>query len=420
MAATAAPAQTTADVLALHERIARYIHGHFRRKLSFEEARDAAAEALAEADRAASAGHDIADLDRWLRRAAWRNALDAIRKVEGEGERTRQRPADLADHADFLGTEDLNQAALVLAAGRDSDADALRRAFAALRPQEQRALQLRFFDGLEVDEVLSVLGCSRHQYENLHKRGLRKLREALIAETGATACGETRALILESTLAPQLAARRDAHLAGCLTCRAYARRRSGLIAALPLPIASGSDRIWSRLQNLLGHSPEHAAEGVAVAATGGGGATLLGVTGAAKTLAVVCTAGAVTAGVCVNTIAPPDKPPRPPAVKAERPAPPPPETTPAPPTTQPAPTTPTTARTEPPPPPAPTPQERRREKRKQERKAAAASSPFLPESAMGAEPTTSAPVAAAAAATPAPQPSAPPKKASNFAQEFTP
>jgi len=85
MAATAPV--TTADVQQVHQRLARYIHGHFRRRLGIEDARDVAAEALAEADRVVAGGERIRDLDRWLKRAAWRNALDLIRKHEGEGDR---------------------------------------------------------------------------------------------------------------------------------------------------------------------------------------------------------------------------------------------------------------------------------------------------------------------------------------------
>src|SRR3954470_10034391 len=97
---------TTQEVLAVHERLARYVHGHFRRKLTMEEARDVAAEALAEADRAVELGQRILDLERWLRRAAWRNALDAVRRMEGEGKQTRQRPVDLADHVERLASRD--------------------------------------------------------------------------------------------------------------------------------------------------------------------------------------------------------------------------------------------------------------------------------------------------------------------------
>ena len=80
MPASAAPV-TTAQVLKVHDALARYVYGNFKRGLTFEEARDVAAEALAEADRAVAAGTEIRDLKQWLRTAAWRNALDAIRPL---------------------------------------------------------------------------------------------------------------------------------------------------------------------------------------------------------------------------------------------------------------------------------------------------------------------------------------------------
>jgi RNA polymerase sigma factor (sigma-70 family) len=305
---------TTDEVLATHERLARYVHGHFRRKLSFEEARDVAAEALAEADKATNAGHDIADLERWLRRAAWRNALDVIRKVEGEAKEPRQRPTDIADHAERLGTPTTEHDELVSATALTDDARALTAAFAALKPDEHRALRLRYFDELAVDEVLAVMGCSRHHYENLHKRGLRKLRDALVDHTADASCAECRTLVIaaqDAALDGEAASRRDAHLEGCLTCRAFAGRKAGLLASLPLPALGLADRFTTQLHARLAGMPDPSqhAEGlagsVAVGAgsagtLAGGGATLFGTVGTAKTVAVICSAGAVTASVCVT------------------------------------------------------------------------------------------------------------------------
>jgi len=43
-----------------------------------------------------------------------------------------------------------------------------------------------------------VLGCSRHHYENLTKRGLRKLRHALVQAVDGDACRACRALTLQA------------------------------------------------------------------------------------------------------------------------------------------------------------------------------------------------------------------------------
>jgi len=307
---------TTQQVLAVHERLARYVHGHFRRKLTIDDAYDIAAEALAEADRATQDGQHILDLEAWLRRAAWRNALDAVRRTEGEGKQPRERPVDLADHVERLADPDPGHQDLLNTSAHATDARALQKAWAALRPEEQRALHLRYFDELDVPDILGVLGCSRHHYDNLVKRGLSKLRKALVADTGDHACRQARTLVLQANfglLDTAAAAQRDAHLDFCLACRAFARRKQGLIAALPLPAVGLIDRLAARLH---GHPltatelPQHGdtvVGGVALASagatvSGGAAATASGLIAgsAAKALAVACTAGAVTAGVCTS------------------------------------------------------------------------------------------------------------------------
>jgi RNA polymerase sigma factor (sigma-70 family) len=255
---------TTAELVATHERLTRYVHGHFKRKLTYEDARDAAAEALAELDRASDG---IREPERWLRRAAWRNALDMIRKVEGEGKVPRERPTGLGDDVDRLPDGETTEGVLLKAALHDADTAALARAVKALKPEEHRALHLRYIDDLDVSVVLGILGCSRHHYENLHKRALRKLRDALVAPATTTACREARGLILASAfggLDPDEAVRRDAHVETCLACRAFSRRRDGLLAALPLPAVPG---IFGRLAAVLGGGGAATTKVAAVCAT---------------------------------------------------------------------------------------------------------------------------------------------------------
>jgi len=327
--AAAAGVVTTAQVLEAHERLTRYLHAHFRRKLTVEDARDAAAEALAEADRAVEAGQRIADLERWLRRAGWRNALDAIRKLEGEAERPRERPLDLADHVERLGDARNPHEEALADAEREHDTEALMRAWGTLRPDEQRALHLRYFDELPVDDVLGVLGCTRHQYDNLVKRGVRKLREALVQGVVDPGCQACRALVLQAhdaLLAPTLAAERDAHLSGCLACRAFERRQRKLLGLLPLPVAGLGvfDRLTARLHAHVSgaaDAPQHgealagavalsgaATAGATASSAGGGAAATAGLT---KAVVAVAGAGALTAGVGEVRDAPRLEPPPP-------------------------------------------------------------------------------------------------------------
>lgn len=321
MAATTAPA-TTADLRAMQEQLARFVHANFGRKLSLDDAYDAAADALFDLERALAAGREIHNPHGWLRRAVWNKALDQVRAIEGEGPSPRQRPLDIDDFGAMI--TDVEHEDVPDAHGRAADARALARAWTRLKPDEQRAIHLRYHGELSVEEVLNLLGCSRHHYENLTKRGLRRLREALVQTVADRGCRACRALTVQAQdrpLLPEAAIERDAHLSGCLPCRAFARRQAGLMAALPLPAAGFIDRVSAYLGARFGNGPglaQHgeAAAGVTVAAgatgasataVGGGTAatSFLGGAGAVKVAAVVCGASAVTAAVCVP---PPPKP----------------------------------------------------------------------------------------------------------------
>ncbi|HEX8121218.1 MAG TPA: sigma-70 family RNA polymerase sigma factor [Solirubrobacteraceae bacterium] len=451
MAALAEPT-TTAEVRALHDRLTRFVYANFHRKLSFEEASDAAAEALGEADRAQAAGQRIVNLNAWLSTAAWRNAVSLIRRIEGEGRRKRLRPVDVSEQGEWLLDESDLEDEILTQHTREAEREALAEVWAQLKADEQRALYLRYFDEMPVDEVLGILGCSRHHYENLTKRGLRKLREALIAGVRDEACRACRTAIVDAKLVAlddADVARRDAHLSSCLACRAFQRRQRGLIAVLPLPAAGLLDRMAARLHGIVGgagdltHPGEAAAGSVALAGAGatagaagasGAAGGLLSIGGAAKTLAVLCSAGAATAGLCATTGNSPQHKPKPRVARAvasdARPAPP---VVGAATTATPRPTPPTlTHATRPRPPVAPptsavTRRRQRIEARAREDAARKASSPFLPESAAPAPAparrspmTTTFSARNTPAAPPAGAPTAAAPSRTAFSQEFTP
>jgi RNA polymerase sigma factor (sigma-70 family) len=453
MAAVAAPV-TTAEVVALQDRLTRFVFASFHRKLSFDEASDAAAEALAEADRAVARGQQIADLNAWLCTAAWRNAISMVRRLEGEGNRKRVRPVDISEHGEWLLDERSAHDDLIDADGKRADRQALAQAWSTLKSDEQRALYLRYFDELPVDEVLALLGCSRHHYENLTKRGVRKLREALVSGAGDAACRTCRAAIVESRLMPLDDARiaaRDAHVSACLACRAFERRQRGLIAALPLPAVGLLDRIAARVQAVLGGGdvtqPSEAAAGTVALAGAGTGAGAVGAGsaagglltagGVAKALAVVCSAGAVTAGVCATAVPSSRserKEPRAAAARtAMKPKPRRAAARPLVPVTRSVPRAPVRSRpATPPATPSGAPLQESRAAARAARSEAArkASSPFLPESAAppsrhraAAPPRPQAATFSsteAPTATPAPSPRATPSERAAFSEEFTP
>ena len=233
MGAQAIP-MTTAQVAVEHQDLARYLHARLAHRVTFEEARDAAAEALVEAQRVMASGAVIADRRRWLRRTAWHKAIDMARRHEGQGENRRRRPVSLSlveDHdarASVPGPDE----EVADHAARHADARALWAAWGHLGADEQRALAMRYFQGRPVGEVLSALGCTRSHYDNVVKRALRILRRELVAMSAEAGCRTCRQLIFhgsQGALSGVQAAQRDAHLAGCLSCRAYAHYHSGML-----------------------------------------------------------------------------------------------------------------------------------------------------------------------------------------------
>ena len=63
------------------------------------------------------------------------------------------------------------------------DRDVVRRALLRLPEPQRRLLVLKFFDGLEIDELCTALGCTRPTFAVKLHRALRALRAAIAQET---------------------------------------------------------------------------------------------------------------------------------------------------------------------------------------------------------------------------------------------
>jgi RNA polymerase sigma-70 factor (ECF subfamily) len=63
------------------------------------------------------------------------------------------------------------------------DRDVLRRALLQLPEAHRRVIVLKYFDGLELDELCAALGCSRPTFAVKLHRALRALRAAMTVET---------------------------------------------------------------------------------------------------------------------------------------------------------------------------------------------------------------------------------------------
>jgi RNA polymerase sigma-70 factor (ECF subfamily) len=89
-------------------------------------------------------------------------------------------PADGRGHGrDELAGDDAATAAFAAALDRD----VLRRALVNLPESHRRLIVLKFFDGLELDELCAALGCSRTTFAVKLHRALRALRAAVNQES---------------------------------------------------------------------------------------------------------------------------------------------------------------------------------------------------------------------------------------------
>lgn len=220
------PWSTTAEVAAEQARLGRWLHGQFWRKLSGEDCADVAAEAICELEGLLRALEPVRHPERLLQRIARHRALDAVRSLQGEAASGPRRPAAPIEPGDELLADqdrpfDPVETAAALAQGYED----LARAMDALPEGERTVLALRHVDGLPAGTVAGLLGLSLPQYERLHTRAIKSLRARLVDSARDASCHGVRKLVDREPVPVLDALRRDAHLAGCLPCTAYARAR---------------------------------------------------------------------------------------------------------------------------------------------------------------------------------------------------
>jgi RNA polymerase sigma-70 factor, ECF subfamily len=115
----------------------------------------------------------------WLYRVASNAIVDHVRR----GRRTVQLGGsgtyDGGDERDMILGDEAATAAFAAALDRD----VVRRALLRLPEPQRRLLVLKFFDGLEIDELCTALGCTRPTLAVKLHRALRALRAAVAQET---------------------------------------------------------------------------------------------------------------------------------------------------------------------------------------------------------------------------------------------
>jgi RNA polymerase sigma-70 factor (ECF subfamily) len=92
------------------------------------------------------------------------------------------RASDLDEGDDRTVAESISDEAASRAFAAAIDRDTLRRAMLRLPDTHRRVIVLKYFDGLEIDELCAALGCSRQTFAVKLHRALRALRGALDQE----------------------------------------------------------------------------------------------------------------------------------------------------------------------------------------------------------------------------------------------
>ncbi len=119
----------------------------------------------------------------WLYRVASNAIVDHVRR----GRRTIPLGVRASDgwgeDADTAGVPEPGDDAATAAFAAALDRDVLRRALLQLPETHRRVIVLKYFDGLELDELCGALGCSRPTLAVKLHRALRALRAAVLQET---------------------------------------------------------------------------------------------------------------------------------------------------------------------------------------------------------------------------------------------
>jgi RNA polymerase sigma-70 factor (ECF subfamily) len=135
-----------------------------------------------------------------VRRADFQNASFggflyrvAANAVIDHARRTRRtiplgiRASDLDDGDDRRAAESIGDEAATRAFSAAIDRDILRRALQRIHDAQRRVIVLKYFDGLEVEELCAALGCTRQTLAVRLHRALRALRAALDQEASDAA-----------------------------------------------------------------------------------------------------------------------------------------------------------------------------------------------------------------------------------------
>jgi RNA polymerase sigma factor (sigma-70 family) len=316
---------------ALHESLARdrvrYERLLFARMggtITREDAEDIVSDALLKvAAKAETDAPEVGSEEAWFGRVVLNQGIDFIRARDGRrrnGSNGRPKVVslrDLDEDANALSATD-DDPALDDAAEREQAQAVVTRVMSALDPKDAELVKLRHLVGPAAsrEQLATMAGLTVGEFRWRYTRAWNRFVDAVAGDAPTARCVHIRELLGDlgdGIAAPEVVAEIDAHTLDCVSCRVFARESYRALELLPFaPVITAAERWSARVGWWWDRSNPEVATG-AGAATGAGLWALLGGSGAGlvKVVAIVCSATAVTAGLCAGVVAVLDDPPAP-------------------------------------------------------------------------------------------------------------
>jgi DNA-directed RNA polymerase specialized sigma24 family protein len=301
-------------------RYERLVYGRMRDAICWQDAEDIVSEALIRALAAVDTdppqpGNEQA----WFTRIVFNGGVDFLRSRDGRRrEGSRPRPdvvsldalqtvgVELAGDVELAGSTDAWIEALDGEADCEQARELVQRVLSCMPREDAELVKLRHLlsEDATRDEVAAMAGLTLGEFRWRYSRAWSRFVDTISAEQPSDRCHEIRTLIGDpDATGLDVAARIDAHVLDCPSCRVFARDSYRVLELLPfIPTAGAAERWSARVASLWERFGPEAAAGGGATAAGAGASGALGA-GAAGTLkvAILCTT-VVTAGVCGKTL----------------------------------------------------------------------------------------------------------------------
>ena len=193
---------------------------------------------------------------------------------------------------------------------REQARELVRRVMASMDPRDAELVKLKHLTAAHAtrQEIAAMAGMTLGEFRHRYARAWARFIDAVALDAPTERCHRTRQLLgeLEAGTAPaEVAHEIDAHCLDCASCRVFARESYRALELMPfVPVVGFTERWSRRIATLWDRTgPEAAAVGGTAAASGfwamiasGGPVAVV------KAVALLCTATAVTAGLCAGVV----------------------------------------------------------------------------------------------------------------------